>query len=88
MMALDKNAAYSQRLAGGVGGMLAGGIVLLVVLPLVGSFAYGLYVGVIGLFALGFGLKKAWELTEIVMEFELSGPFRVGTGPIAPTIGG
>ena len=88
MKALDKNAVWSERLAGGVVRMLGGVILLLVVLPLVGSFAYGLYVGVIGLFALGFALRKAWELTEIVMDFELTGPFRVGTGPIAPTIGG
>jgi hypothetical protein len=86
--AMDKNAAMADRLAGGVGAMFIGAIALLFVLPILSSFSYGLYAGVFSIMALGFALKKAWELTDIVMEFELTGPFRVGQGPIPPTFGG
>lgn len=86
--AMDGNAKFADRLAGGAASMVIGAIALLFVLPILSSFVYGLYAGVISIFALGFALKKAWELTEVVMEFELTGPFKVGTGPIPPTFGG
>jgi hypothetical protein len=70
------------------GAMLMGVIGLLFILPILSSFSYGIYAGVISIFALGFGLKKAWELTALVTDYDLSGPFRVGEGPIPPTIGG
>ena len=86
--AMDKNAAMADRLAGGVGAKIVGVVSLLFILPILSSFAYGLYAGVFGILALGFGLKKAWELTDLVMDFELTGPFKVGQGPIAPSFGG
>ncbi|HEX8851036.1 MAG TPA: hypothetical protein VF761_16010 [Gemmatimonadaceae bacterium] len=86
--AMDKNAAMADRLEGGVGAKIVGAVVLLCILPLVSSFAFGLYAGVFGLLALGYGLKKAWELTEIVMDFQLTGPYKVGQGPIPPAFGG
>jgi len=30
---------------------------------------------------------KACQLTDLVTDYQLSGPFKVGQGPIAPTIG-
>jgi hypothetical protein len=43
---------------------------------------------VFSIFGLVFALRKAWQLTEIVTDYELTGPFRVGEGPIAARIGG
>lgn len=88
MQAMDGNAKFAGRLAGGAVSKIVGAIALLFVLPILSSFIYGLYAGVISIFALGFALKKAWELTELVADFELSGPFKVGTGPIPPAFGG
>lgn len=88
MKAIDSDASFADRLAGGAGQMLVGAIVLLVILPLLSGFGYGLYAGVISIFALGFALKKAWDLTDLVADLELTGPFKVGTGPIPPAIGG
>ena len=88
MKAMDGNAKFADRLAGGAASVIVGAVALLVILPILSSFAYGLYAGVISIFALGFALKKAWELTELVAEFELTGPFKVGTGPIPPAFGG
>ena len=68
--------------------MIVGAITLVIILPILGAFSYGLYAGVFGIMALGFGMKKAWELTAIVTDHTLTGPFDVGTGPIAPTVGG
>lgn len=88
MKAKDGNAAVADRLAGGGRHMIIGAITLIVILPILGAFSYGLYAGVFGIMALGFGMKKAWELTGIVTDYHLTGPFQVGTGPIAPTVGG
>jgi hypothetical protein len=84
----DGNAAFSDRLVGGAGKVFFGALTLLVILPLLSSFSYGIYAGVISIFALGFALKKAWDLTDLVTDLELTGPHKVGTGPIAPAFGG
>lgn len=78
----------ADKLAGGVRAMIFGAISLLIVLPILSSFSYGLYAGVLSIFGLVFALRKAWQLTEIVTDYELTGPFRVGEGPIAARIGG
>jgi hypothetical protein len=83
----DLNARFADRLARPGITIALGAVALLFVLPILSSFAYGLYAGVISIFALVFALKKAWELTEVVMEFELTGPFKVGAGPIPPSFG-
>jgi hypothetical protein len=66
--------------------MIIGAIGLIFVLPILSSFSYGLYGGVASIFALGFAMRKAWQLTELVTDYELSGPFKVGDGPIASRI--
>jgi hypothetical protein len=81
------DAVFSDRLSGNVIAVLIGAVSLLVILPIASSFAIGLYPGVFGIFALGYGMRRAWQMTALVTDHHLSGPFKVGTGPIAPTIG-
>lgn len=55
------------------------------ILPMLAMFEFGLYVAAVGLLALGFALYKAWDLTDGQgLDLVLKGPFRVGSGPIAP----
>jgi hypothetical protein len=58
----------------------------LVILPSTSSVVFGLH-GHARHFALGHGMREVWQLTEIVTDCHLTAPFRVGTGPITPTIG-
>jgi hypothetical protein len=88
LRARDGNMMAAEKLAGGIGPMLVGAIGLIFILPILSSFSYGLYAGVLSIFGLGFALKKAWEMTDLVTDYHLSGPYRVGEGPIAATIGG
>ena len=88
LMAHDPNMSAAQRMAGGAGAMLIAAVGLLFVLPILSSFSYGIYAGVLSIFGLVFALKKAWELTALVTDYDLTGPFRVGDGPIRATIGG
>ena len=57
-------------------------VLLLLGLPLLSLFAFGIYGAVVGLMALGYGVYKAWDITSDGVSYRLSGPFRVGTGPI------
>jgi len=79
--------SFASRLNGSVASVMVAAIGLFVVLPIVSSFGYGLYAGVLTIFALIYGMKRAWEMTGLVTDYELSGPLRVGTGPIDPTVG-
>jgi len=65
--------------------VLGGALLLMLVLPILGLLQYGIYAAGVGVLAFGFGMKKAWDLTEGGIELALSGPFRVGEGPIPPT---
>ena len=66
-------------------GLLAGLLVMMLTLPILANLQYGIYAAGLGLLAFGFGMKKAWDLTEGGMVLELSGPYKVGDGPIAPS---
>jgi hypothetical protein len=33
-------------------------------------------------------MKRAWKMTDLVTDYQLSGPYKVGEGPIAPKFGG
>jgi hypothetical protein len=88
LRARDGNFAAAEKLAGGARSMIVGALGLIFVLPILSSFTYGLYAGVFSIFGLVFALRKAWQLTEIVTDYELTGPFKVGDGPIAARIGG
>ena len=60
-------------------------LVMIITLPVLANLQYGIYAGALGLFAFGFAMKKAWDLTEGGIELELRGPFKVGEGPIRPS---
>ena len=87
LRANDSNMSAADKLKGGAISILIGALGLLVVLPILSSFSYGLYAGVLSIFGLVFALHKAWKMTELATDYDLSGPFKVGEGPIAPTIG-
>ncbi len=50
--------------------------------PFVGLLTYGVFSAGIGLLLLIFSLHKAWRWTEMQSQLDLSGPHRVGSGPI------
>lgn len=50
--------------------------------PFVGLLTYGVFSAGIGLLLLIFSLHKAWRWTEMQTQLDLSGPHRVGSGPI------
>ena len=54
-------------------------------LPILANMQYGMYAAGLGLLAFAFGMKKAWDLAANGIELELSGPYKVGEGPIAPS---
>jgi hypothetical protein len=75
---------YASRLAyGDAVSRLGGWVLLLVLLPLLTAFTYGLYGGVIGLMAFIYAMRKAWDITGLGVTYAISGPHRVGEGPIA-----
>ncbi|HVD05506.1 MAG TPA: hypothetical protein VNB89_05800 [Gemmatimonadaceae bacterium] len=66
-------------------GRIGVAIVMLFTLPLLTIFAFGgIYGAVITLGALCFGMYKAWDLTSGGPALEVTGPHKVGTGPIVP----
>ena len=74
-----------QLARGSIFGVIKGALVLMIVLPILANLQYGIYAAGLGLLAFGFGMKKAWDLTEGGIELELSGPHKVGEGPITPS---
>ena len=64
---------------------VANTLLLIALLPVLGLLAYGVQAAGIGILALGFGVYKAWDITGQGVAHELSGPHRVGTGPIPQT---
>jgi hypothetical protein len=60
------------------------GVVLIFTLPLLSLFAFGVYGAVITIGAFGYGMYKAWDLTSGGAALEVTGPHKVGSGPIAP----
>ena len=66
-------------------GAIAGALIMMITLPILANLQYGIYAAGFGLLAFGFGMKKAWDLTEGGVHLELSGPYKVGEGPIAPS---
>jgi hypothetical protein len=65
--------------------VIGGAVLLMITAPILANLQYGIYAAGLGLLAFGFGMKKAWDLTEGGIELQLSGPFKVGEGPIAPS---
>ncbi|MGQ0641570.1 MAG: hypothetical protein ACT4P6_12520 [Gemmatimonadaceae bacterium] len=52
--------------------------------PFVGLLSYGVFSAGVGLLLLIFSIFKSWRWTEQQQYLELSGPHRVGEGPIPP----
>jgi hypothetical protein len=88
LRAHDGNMVAAERLAGGAGAMVTGAFALLFILPIMSSFSYGLYAGVFSILGLAFAMKRAWQMTDLVTDYQLTGPYKVGEGPIAPKFGG
>jgi hypothetical protein len=89
LRAHDGNMQVADKLDGGFVNKLIGGMWLILLMPIIGSFlSYGPYAAAMSLLALGFAMRKAWQLTELVTDYDLTGPFRVGEGPIAAKFGG
>lgn len=83
----DDEAAAAELKAKGFFSMLGTIVVLFFTLPLLANFAYGLYAGGFGALAMGYGVYKAWTLTGNTVGVLLSGPHRIGTGPVPQTHG-
>lgn len=66
-------------------GAVVNALLLMVTLPLVAPFAYGIRGAAIAYIALAFAVKKVWDMTSCPGELNLTGPYRVGRGPIDPT---
>jgi hypothetical protein len=89
LRANDGNMQAADKLAGGFGAKLIGVIELIFLLPIISAYlSYGAYAAGMSLLALGFAMRRAWQMTELVTDYELTGPYRVGEGPIAPKFGG
>ncbi|MEW5916297.1 MAG: hypothetical protein AB1762_07825 [Gemmatimonadota bacterium] len=74
---------HAQQLVAEGGSTVVLGLLLTVVFaPFVGLLTYGIYSAGIGLLLLVVSLFKAWRWTEMKDVIELSGPHRVGEGPI------
>jgi hypothetical protein len=59
-------------------------LVLLILLPFISSLQFGLTGSALGFSSIGYALYLAWSKTDGQgMHLKLSGPFRVGQGPIA-----
>ena len=76
-----------QRMAedlaeGGPLGIAVGLVIMFFTLPLLSIFTFGIHGAVVGVLALGYGMYKAWELTGTGVAYTLTGPYRVGQGPI------
>jgi hypothetical protein len=65
----------------GIGNVL----IAILTLPLLAMFAFGYTAAGVGLLTFGYALREAWRLTDGQgLDLQLTGPFRVGTGPIQP----
>ena len=84
----EEDAAAAELKSKGFFGMLGAMVVLFFTLPLLANFAYGLYAGGFGALAMGYGVYKAWTITGNTVGVLLSGPHRIGTGPVPLTHGG
>ena len=80
-------AAAAELKAKGFFGLFGAMLVLFLTLPLLANFAYGLYAGAFGALAMGYGVYKAWTITGNTVGVLLSGPHRIGTGPVPQTHG-
>jgi hypothetical protein len=72
--------------AGSVLDAALGMVIMFFTLPLLSIFAFGIHGAVVGVLALGYGMYKAWEMTGKGVAYTISGPYRVGHGPVSPSL--
>ncbi|MGH7710515.1 MAG: hypothetical protein ACREOG_04495 [Gemmatimonadaceae bacterium] len=84
-MTPDQKHAEELVAAGGGSALAMGLLITLFFAPFVGLLTYGIFSAGVGLLLLVFSLFKAWRWTEPQIVLDLSGPHRVGEGPI-PTL--
>jgi hypothetical protein len=82
-MTPDQKHAEQLLLAGG-GAVPMGLMMSFLFSPFVGLLTYGVFSAGVGLLLLVYSIFKAWRWTEQQQYLELSGPHRVGEGPISP----
>jgi hypothetical protein len=79
--AAGRDTRGATRVESNVGGGL--GLVMLLFFPFISMVQLGMMFSAAGVASLGFALYQAWNQTDGQgMTLELSGPFRVGQGPI------
>jgi hypothetical protein len=67
-------------------GAVVNALLLMLTLPLVAPFAYGISGAAVAYIALAVAVRKVWDMTSCPQELNLTGPFRVGRGPIEPSV--
>jgi hypothetical protein len=81
---LNESAGGQLQRAGIVAGVLVF-VIITLAMPFLSIFGAGLYGAGFALFALGGAFWKFKEWTSDGVSYDVSGPFRVGTGPIPTT---
>lgn len=81
---LNESLGSQLREQGLVGGFF-GIFVIMVTSPVSAIFSAGLYAAGVGLFMLGLAFYKLHEWTSDGVSYDVTGPFRVGSGPIPTT---
>jgi hypothetical protein len=61
-------------------------LILMLTLPLLAGLAYGMYGAAFTVLGMIYGVYKAWEITGDAIAQSLTGPHKVGTGPISHTV--
>ena len=85
VVSLEERKAAELRSGGFLKG-LAVAFVLFLILPIVSAFGVaGPQAAAVALLGLGFALYKVWDWTSDGVSYRISGPHRVGSGPIATT---
>jgi hypothetical protein len=79
-------AAADQISAASFGKALGMFAILVLTLPLLAGLSYGIHGAAITVLAVGYGVYKAWDITGNAVAHAITGPFKVGTGPISHTI--
>ena len=77
----------AQEIAGASTGKAIGILALLLLtLPLLSGLAYGIHGAALTVLGVGYGVYKAWAITGDATAESLTGPHKVGSGPISHTI--
>jgi len=82
---MEQEKAAQLRSGGFLKGLFAL-VVLFLTLPIISAFGmWGVQAAGVALLGLGFALYRAWAWTSDGVSYELTGPHRIGTGPVSTT---